>query len=72
MKMQFPNPKTKLKKETGSPPFPFSSSKRGTSPPPFLTLPSATDTKSETLLWLAYCYFHNGDYKYLPSLLLIS
>ena len=24
---------------------------------------SATDTKSETLALLAYCYFHNGDYK---------
>mmetsp|Transcript_35933 Transcript_35933/g.32332 ORF Transcript_35933/g.32332 Transcript_35933/m.32332 type:complete len:219 (-) Transcript_35933:1093-1749(-) len=24
---------------------------------------SATASKSDTLLWLAYCYFHNGDYK---------
>lgn len=24
---------------------------------------SATDTKVDTLFWLAYCYFHNGDYK---------
>ncbi len=26
---------------------------------------SFTDSKPETNLWLAYCYFHNGDYKYL-------
>lgn len=24
---------------------------------------SFNDTKSETNLWLAYCCFHNGDYK---------
>lgn len=24
---------------------------------------SVTDTNIETYLWLAYCYFHNGDYK---------
>lgn len=24
---------------------------------------TGTDTKGDTLLWLAYCYFHNGDYR---------